>query len=160
RGSTMHSLRKLICEQREPLRIARHVTRLLIVVVLAGFLPACGTWVKTSTGGVPGGGVITPSGGGTGSTQAATLAQIQQQVFTPYCVSCHTKGGLGPMPLTDVATSYANLVNIDPLNGVARSAGLKRVVPGDSTRSYLLSKITGEMQIGEGDRMPQNGAPL
>src|ERR1041385_4733590 len=102
----MHSLRKWNCEHRRRLRIARGVTRLLLVVSATSLLPACGTWVKTSTGGVPAGGVTTPTGGGTGgSTQSASLAQIQQQVFTPYCVSCHTPGGSGPMPLTDAATS-------------------------------------------------------
>jgi mono/diheme cytochrome c family protein len=91
---------------------------------------------------------------------AGTLAQIQQQIFTPYCASCHCPGGYGPMPLMDTATSYANLVGVDPTNTTAREAGQKRVVAGDPARSFLLNKLTGQMEFGEGDQMPQNANPL
>jgi hypothetical protein len=60
------------------------------------------------------------------------------------------------MPLTDPATSYASLVGVDPTNSMARQAGKKRVVPGDPSRSFLMDKITGAMEFGEGDPMPQN----
>lgn len=95
-----------------------------------------------------------PSAGG------ATLAQIQQQIFTPYCASCHSPGGVGPMSLTDVAASYAALINADPTNSTARNAGQKRVVPGDPTKSFILNKLTGNTLFGEGDPMPQNAPPL
>jgi sugar lactone lactonase YvrE/mono/diheme cytochrome c family protein len=105
---------------------------------------------------------IRSDGGGGGGTpaQTVTLAQIQQEVFTPYCASCHVDGGLGPMPLTDVATSYAALVNKVPANGYAKRAGKKLVVPGDVSKSFLLHKLTGEMEYGEGDRMPQGSNQL
>jgi mono/diheme cytochrome c family protein len=89
-----------------------------------------------------------------------TMVQIQQQIFTPYCASCHCPGGVGPMSLSDAATSYTVLINADPTNSTARHAGLKRVVPGDPSRSYLLNKLTGQMDFGEGDQMPQNADKL
>jgi sugar lactone lactonase YvrE/mono/diheme cytochrome c family protein len=136
------------CEMRPYLRRLAWVLALPAVPLL---LSACGG----------GGHTVSSSGnGGTGGPPAttATLAQIQEQIFTPYCVSCHTTGGLGPMSLADEGTSYAALVNVTPLNGVAKSAGLKLVVPGDPSKSFLLDKLTGDnWQIGMGDRMPQGG---
>jgi mono/diheme cytochrome c family protein len=98
------------------------------------------------------------SGGAPPAT--VTLVQIQQEIFTPHCASCHVDGGSGPMPLTDPATSYASLVGVDPTNSTARQAGKKRVMPGDPARSFLMDKVTGDMELGEGDRMPQNAHPL
>lgn len=55
--------------------------------------------------------------------------------------------------------SYGALVNAVPDNPAARQAGLLRVVPGDPSRSFLLTKITmpGPAQ---GSRMPQGMNPL
>lgn len=64
------------------------------------------------------------------------------------------------MPLTAPSTSYSSLVGVDPTNSLARQAGKKRVMPGDPSRSFLMDKITGDMEFGEGDRMPQNDHPL
>jgi hypothetical protein len=89
-----------------------------------------------------------------------TLADVQEKIFTPYCINCHIAGGSGPMALTDVETSYAALVNIAPTNSTARAAGDKRVAPGDPNHSFLMHKVTGEMEFGEGDRMPQGADPL
>jgi len=89
-----------------------------------------------------------------------TLAQIQEQIFTPYCASCHCPGGSGPMSLTDAASSYAALIGADPTNSTARQAGEKRVMAGNPSRSFLLNKLTGQMEFGEGDQMPQNSPPL
>jgi hypothetical protein len=64
------------------------------------------------------------------------------------------------MSLADTSSSYASLVGVDPTNSTARGAGEKRVVPGDPSHSFLLNKLTGQMEFGEGDVMPQNGTPL
>jgi hypothetical protein len=122
----------------------------LALLALPAALSACGSGHTLSTNGPSGG----PTSGG------VTLAQIQQQIFTPLCASCHTQGGVGPMSLSDVATSYASLVGADPTNSTAKGAGMKRVVAGNPSRSFLLSKLSGDMQFGEGDRMPQNANPL
>lgn len=64
------------------------------------------------------------------------------------------------MSLTDPAASYTALVGVDPTNSTARRAGQKRVVAGNPAQSFLLNKLTGQMEFGEGDQMPQNSSPL
>jgi sugar lactone lactonase YvrE/mono/diheme cytochrome c family protein len=132
-------------------QIFRQLLGALVLPALPLALSACGSAGRT-----------VQVGGATGAPPAAvaTLEQIQREVFTPYCVSCHVSGGSGPMPLTDVATSYAALVGVDPTNSAARREGKKRVVPGDPARSFLLQKLTGEMGYGEGDPMPSVGSAL
>lgn len=136
------------------LRRARRAGRLIMFVGLAASLSACGSWVKT-----PGAGSA-PAPGGNAGAGSATLDQIQQEIFTPYCADCHAPGGTAPMPLTDAVVSYASLVDVDPTNTKAREAGKRRVVPGDLAKSFLLQKITGETQFGEGDPMPPGAARL
>jgi mono/diheme cytochrome c family protein len=119
--------------------------RLLLPAALPVLVSACGSGQMVS-GGAP--------------RATVTLVQIQEQIFTPHCASCHVAGGSGPMPLTDASTSYASLVGVDPINSTARQAGKKRVMPGDPSRSFLMDKITGAMEFGEGDRMPQNAEQL
>jgi mono/diheme cytochrome c family protein len=125
--------------------ILTRFVRLLLPAALPVLVSACGSGQMMS-GGAP--------------RATVTLVQIQEQIFTPHCASCHAAGGSGPMPLTDPATSYASLVGVDPINSTARQAGKKRVVPGDPSRSFLMDKITGAMMFGEGDPMPQNGERL
>lgn len=127
---------------------ASRASQLVMLASVAALLSACGSWVK------PPGAGGTPSPGGGPATGSVTLDRIQQEIFTPYCVECHSTGGIAPMPLTDAATSYASLVDVDPTNTKAREAGKRRIVPGDLTKSFLLHKITGETQFGEGDPMP------
>jgi hypothetical protein len=69
-----------------------------------------------------------------------------QPVFASRCAvaGCHitpTEANLG-LVLKDTATSYNNLVNADSVE----VPGAKRVVPADSTASYLMFKLdSGEM---------------
>src|SRR2546426_12424027 len=128
--------------------IAPRFARYFLLAALPVLVSACGSGRTVS--GISSGGPSAP----------ATLAQIQQQIFTPYCASCHCPGGAGPMSLTDAAASYAALVGVDPTNTAAREAGQKRVAAGDPSHSYLLNKLTGDMQFGEGDVMPQGTNPL
>src|SRR5262249_39370908 len=92
----------------------------------------------------------------------SALGRVQTEIFSPTCATegCHVVGGAGPMPLTDAGTSYHSLVDVLAENGMARSAGKKRVVAGHPERSCLLQKLTRQLQYGEGDPMPQNAAPL
>src|SRR5713101_2143545 len=98
--------------------IITHFVRLFPLAALPVLVSACGS------------GRTIPGLTSAPPPAAGTLAQIQQQIFTPYCASCHCPGGYGPMPLMDTATSYANLVGVDPTNTTAREAGQKRVVAG------------------------------
>ena len=72
------------------------------------------------------------------STQEASLTWIQDQVFTPYCVSCHgnslAQGGLNLAP----GKAHSNLVGV-----VATSSLLKRVDPQFPENSYLLKRMEG-----------------
>ena len=91
---------------------------------------------------------------------AATLAQLQADVFTPVCAGCHngSVAASGPLPASQNLTagnSFANLV------GVAshEQAATLRVAPGDPTNSYLIQKLEGAAGIG-GERMPLGGPYL
>lgn len=94
------------------------------------------------------------------TTPAATLTQIQTQVFTPSCSGCHNgsqpAGGAlpGSQNLT-AGNSYSNLVNVASLE----QPGLMRVKPGDPANSYIIRKLEGTAGIS-GERMPQGGPYL
>lgn len=86
----------------------------------------------------------------------SALARIQDEIFTPKCATagCHIWGGAAPMPLTDARTSREVLVDVLAANGAARAANKKRVAPGQPDQSFLLHKVTRELQFGQGDPMP------
>ncbi|MDI3259396.1 MAG: TIGR03118 family protein [Sinobacteraceae bacterium] len=80
-----------------------------------------------------------------------TLTQIQSQVFTPICSSCHNGQGStlpGSMDLRD-GHSYSNIVNV----ASQEQPSLLRIKPGDPDNSYLIRKVQGEPNIS-GARMP------
>jgi hypothetical protein len=93
---------------------------------------------------------------------AVTLAQLRANIFVPTCssTSCHSSvrasGGL----VLEGYNAYANLVDVLADNPDAAAAGKRRVVPGKPEESFLYQKLTGHLQPGEGDRMPQTGIPL
>lgn len=128
----------------------------------------------TSSGGTTSGGTTTSSstssGGSTtsgGSTSGGTcagvthptLSEIQSQIFDPSCATafCHGSSRRGGLDLRS-GSSYSNLVHVDPTNSTARSKGYKRVLPGDTTKSFLVHKLRGTLGSGEGSRMPPQGA--
>jgi hypothetical protein len=92
-----------------------------------------------------------------------TFASIQHDIFeatdssgrTP-CVNCHTNVGRNPAGGLNLVhdLAYAQLVNVPS----PRQTGAIRVVPGDTTKTYLLQKLIGTPGIA-GARMPQNGPP-
>ncbi|HGY55207.1 MAG TPA: hypothetical protein ENK44_05890 [Caldithrix abyssi] len=71
--------------------------------------------------------------------QKVTFTYIQNEVFTPICVSCHgdvlQQGGLD----LSSGNAYGNLVN-----AASTSSSLKRVQPGESQNSYLMKRLRGE----------------
>jgi mono/diheme cytochrome c family protein len=90
------------------------------------------------------------------TAKAATLSQLQADVFTPRCAVCHTGGGSslpGSMNLT-AGNTFANLVNV----GSRQVSGATRVVPGDAANSYLIRKLEGTNTAGS--RMPLGGPYL
>lgn len=86
---------------------------------------------------------------------AANFQSIQDNVFTPICVHCHS-GAAAPQGLQlDAAHSYALLVGVPS----AESSGLDRVQPSDPDHSYLVLKLQGSSGI-VGARMPLGGPYL
>ena len=87
------------------------------------------------------------------TSELATLAWIQTNVFSAVCVQCHFPGGPGPMPLDSEQASFDNLVNVPSIE-----VALLRVEPGNSEDSYLQHKIEGRATIA-GTRMPPPPRP-
>jgi mono/diheme cytochrome c family protein len=83
--------------------------------------------------------------------------QIQAQILTPACVSCHTDEGRNPSGGLNLksGSAYAALV------GVASTGkpGAIRVIAGNPSGSYLVQKLEGAADI-VGLRMPRNGPPF
>jgi uncharacterized protein (TIGR03118 family) len=91
------------------------------------------------------------------STSAATLTQLQTQIFTPKCASCHNGSSPpgGALPGSQdlrAGHTFTSLVNVASLE----SPTLMRVKPGDSANSYVIHKLEGGPNI-QGVRMPQFG---
>jgi len=100
-----------------------------------------------------------PLGAGNAAPPAAPLSanfqSIQDNVFTPICVRCHS-GPAAPQGLQlDAAHSYALLVGVPS----AEVSGLLRVDPGVPDNSYLVLKLEGAPGI-VGAQMPFGETPL
>ena len=86
-----------------------------------------------------------------------TLTQLQVNIFTPLCSSCHD--GVGTVPpgalnLTAGGT-YAATVNV----ATGEQPALKYFVPGDPNDSYLVQKLLDAKTIS-GVQMPEGGPYL
>jgi hypothetical protein len=98
-----------------------------------------------------------PIGSGSMPTEGLTadFQSIQDNVFTPICVRCHS-GASAPQGLQlDAAHSYAMLVGV-PSTEVP---GLDRVDPGNPDNSYIVLKLEGAAGI-VGVQMPFGGPYL
>jgi len=93
----------------------------------------------------------------TTTTTVTFSTQIQAQILTPACTSCHTDEGRNPSGGLNLKSgaAYAALV------GVASTgkAGAIRVIAGNPSGSYLVQKLEGASDI-VGLRMPRNGPPF
>lgn len=96
------------------------------------------------------------------STSSDWFSRLQREILDVNCLSagCHNpQSQAGGLVLAE-GFSYDNLViDSEPLNPAARAAGLQRVVPFDTTRSFLLIKLTNPT-AEQGDRMPMGSSPL
>ncbi|MBI4607209.1 MAG: hypothetical protein HY721_35035 [Planctomycetes bacterium] len=85
-----------------------------------------------------------------------------RRIFATSCAqaSCHSraaaKGGL----VLEGLLAYGQLVEVPPANEAARARGLLRVKPGYPDKSFLYTKLTGDLGPEEGERMPDVGLPL
>jgi hypothetical protein len=122
-----------------------------VALLSAALLAACaGNGVGLDANGQPLG-----SGSGPPPPLTADFQSIQDNVFTPICVRCHSGAGAPEGLALDAAHSYALLVGV-PSN---EDAGLLRVKPGVPDSSYLILKLQGSPGI-VGVQMPFGGPPL
>jgi hypothetical protein len=118
-------------------------------LMISLLLAACGSGGGDGDGGGGGGG-----GGGGDPPIEATLASIQDNVFTPVCIECHA-GAAAPQGLRlEEGMSHAMLVNVPSVE----VPGTLRVEPGNPDDSYLIQKIEGTAPVG--GRMPLGGQAL
>jgi uncharacterized protein (TIGR03118 family) len=91
---------------------------------------------------------------------AATLTQVQADVFTPLCSGCHngSQPANGPLPGSQNLTAGQTFLNIVGVASREQST-LMRVNPGDPDNSYLVRKVEGAAGI-TGVQMPFGGPPL
>ena len=83
-----------------------------------------------------------------------TWRSIQDNVFTPLCIVCHS-GGSAPEGLQlDEANSYAMLVNV----ASQQAPLILRVAPNNADNSYLIQKLEGT--ASNGSQMPRGGPAL
>jgi hypothetical protein len=91
-----------------------------------------------------------------------TFDRIQRQIFNQSCAlsSCHDSESEAGNLLLEVGAAHGNLVGVTPSNGAAVAAGWKRVTvldatSGDPATSFLLHKLTGDIDASFGERMPR-----
>jgi hypothetical protein len=92
---------------------------------------------------------------------SGTFDRIQRQVFDQSCAvsGCHDSQTNQANMILETGAAYTNLVNVTPTNGSV-PPDWKRVLPGDSSRSFLYHKITGTLGPGQGAQMPFGGPML
>lgn len=138
---------------------------------------SCGGDDATSGQAGAGGGGSTANGGtgGGGSSDTATLASIQQTLFTPTCAvaSCHdatshmsdlnlSSAAMSCSQLVDVAATESGATGRECTQGGAKKAALKRVLANDSEHSFLYLKLTSSAECvtisgtEAGERMPKD----
>jgi hypothetical protein len=96
-----------------------------------------------------------------GTGPGGEFAAIQNEIFTPSCISssCHSSGTQAGGLSLAASESYDALVGVAPVNPTAAERGLLLVAPGDVSASFLVNKVNGNLGDGEGLVMPL-GAPL
>jgi len=102
-----------------------------------------------------------PAGCSPRAFYGGTFDRIQHQVFNQSCAlsSCHDSQTHQANMILETGASYGNLVNVTPTNPNV-PPDWKRVLPGDSSRSFIFHKITGTLTAGEGSPMPFGGPSL
>ena len=91
----------------------------------------------------------------------STYDRIQTQIFDQSCAvgGCHDSQTVQAELLLERGASYDNLVGRTPTNADAANLGWQRIMRldathGDSAASYLVHKLTGDLDSGLGRRMP------
>lgn len=112
-------------------------------------------WIADGASCESGGGGGGDGGDDTGEPQTwsgdYSYANVQNEILTPDCATCHVSGGVyGDLPLTQ-GDAYPSIV------GKPSSQGMNYIEPGDPDNSYLYLKMVDDESIS-GGVMPQGGA--
>ena len=93
---------------------------------------------------------------------SGTFDRIQKQVLNTTCAvsGCHDSQTQANGLLLEVGAAYTQLVGAVPTNVTAQGLGWDRVTPGDPATSLLFHKITGDVTVALGSRMPLGRPPL
>lgn len=91
-----------------------------------------------------------------GAAGDATFARVNDEVLANGCAlsTCHAAGSDGAVESgltlsdSDASANYAAIVN------ATGASGKTLVVPNDPDGSFLVTKVTGAQESGEGDPMP------
>jgi hypothetical protein len=102
-----------------------------------------------------------PAPAGCNPTFSGTFDRIQNQIFNQSCAlsGCHDSQTQQAGMILEVGASYGNIVDV-PATTPNVPADWRRVLPGDSSRSFLFHKVTGDLDAGQGARMPFASPPL
>jgi hypothetical protein len=102
-----------------------------------------------------------PAGCSPTAFYSGTFDRIQHQVFNQSCAvsGCHDSQTQQAGMILETGASYDNLVGVTPSNPNV-PPDWKRVLPGDSSRSFLFHKVTGTLAPGQGAPMPLGGPSL
>ena len=101
---------------------------------------------------------VTPTPSGT--EIGGELAAITDEIFVPRCAlpSCHSSQSRSGDLVLEPAVVFDQLVGRP--SSIPSEAGRVRVVPSDAAASFLVRKLTGNLDADEGGRMPLNNPAL
>lgn len=85
-----------------------------------------------------------------------TFDRIQKQIFNTSCAvsGCHDSQSQAGGMLLEIGAAYTQTVNHVPTNFTAQGLGWNRITPNDPEMSFLYHKVTGDLGVGLGSRMP------
>jgi hypothetical protein len=91
-----------------------------------------------------------------------TFDRIAQQVFAQSCAlsACHDSESQAGALILLPNSAHGNIVGVAPSNSSAAGDGLERILAGDPTLSFLYRKITGDLELGYGAKMPLTGSDV
>jgi hypothetical protein len=95
-------------------------------------------------------------------TYSATFGSIQTAIFNVSCStrSCHGSPSFKAGLNLEEGSAYNDLVGVEPETVSARNRGMKLVDPGNPDNSFLVLKLAGPLQSGDGDLMPMRNTAL
>jgi hypothetical protein len=100
---------------------------------------------------------ISCAGGSQPGEPAATLSELQQEIFTPSCAKggCHDSATASEGLVLAAGSTFSQVVNVPSNQAPIRL----RIEPGNPEDSYLMKKVRGDSDTS-GVKMPLDGPPF